>query len=115
MASFLYPPATKKLHITGAFAANGNNTLIAAPPQNSEIVVAHFYIQNTTVTPTTAKLMAGSFPFFIRLFQTQGDGLSITYPQGLEERLGSANPLILNLSGANSFNVVVGYWIDAKL
>jgi hypothetical protein len=107
-------PPSKKLHATGSFNSNGNNTLIAAPPVGSEIVISHFMLQNTTATPTTAKLLAGSFPFFQRLFQTQGDSYSIAYDDGREERLGSANALTLNLSGANAFNVVIGYWVDAK-
>lgn len=115
MAVLSYPPTTKKLHFVGAPASNGNNTLIAAPGVGTEIVVAHFYLQNATAVATTAKLLAGSFPFFQALFQTQGFVASVVYPQGLEERLGSANPLILNLSGANAFNVVIGYWIDNKL
>lgn len=68
----------------------------------------------TSATPTTAKLLAGSFPFFQRLFQAQGDTFNQVYGQGQEERLGASNALILNLSGANAFNVVIGYWIDNK-
>jgi len=61
MAVLAYPPTIKKLHYVGAPASSGNNTLIAAPGAGTEIVVAHFYLQNTTAVATTAKLMAGSF------------------------------------------------------
>jgi len=106
-----YPPS-KKLHISGSFNTNGNQTLVGAPPAGYEIVVAHWSIQNSTGTSTIAKLLAGSFPFFVQVFPTTGFQSSTVYPQGLEERCGSGNALILNLSGANAHYVTLGYWIE---
>jgi hypothetical protein len=111
----VYPP-TKKLHYAQAVAAGGNTTLIAANADPAkEIVIAHYFIQNASAVATTAKLLSGSFVFFQALFQTQGAYYDKTYPQGLEERLGTNGALVLNLSGSNSFNIVIGYWIDAKI
>ena len=115
MATIAYPPFVKKLHLAGSVGASGNNPLIPAPKDGNEIVIGHFYLQNTTAVPTVARLLAGSFQFFVRAFPALGDGYGVVYPQGLEDRLGLGNPLILNLNGANAFHVVIGYWLDTKL
>ena len=111
----LTPPLTKKLHIAAAYAASGNQVIIPAPSKDLEIVITSFYLQNASAIATTAKLITNSFTFFQRLFQTQGSDILIVNNPGMEDRLGAGQSLTLNLSGANSFNVDICYWLDTAI
>lgn len=107
-----YPP-NKQQYVAGAAAVNGSQNIITAPGQGYEIVVASIIVQNTTTNPTTVKLAAGSAVFLQALAQNQGDGIAVFCPRKMEYRLGDNNPLALILSGANSHNYNIGYWIES--
>lgn len=103
-----YPPQKQQY----AIGASTGGTLINGPGVGYEIVIASIIIQNTTVNPTTINLEAGSQPFLQALAQNQGEGISVFTPRKLEYRLGDNNPLKLILSGVNSHNYNIGYWIE---
>src|SRR5262245_26235371 len=93
---------------TGTAAANGNNTLIAAPT-TGRIVIVDIQIQNESSTATTAILNGISGNFWRFLGQFQGDGFA---RQDAYWRLDLATALVLNLSGANSHGYSVSYYIS---
>lgn len=101
------------LNVCNTCAASGDNTLISAPAAGTRIVLVSVIIQNTTTTATTAIIKDGATAFARILAQNQGDGLSVSYPMDARKRLGDAAALVLNLSGANTFNYSVDYYTEA--
>lgn len=98
------------IHATGTVSASGDNTIIAAPASNRQIVIAGLVIQNESSTSTTAILKFGSTSVMRALFATQGDGIARDMEPAWEVGLGNA--LVLNLSGANSHGYSIAYWLD---
>lgn len=107
-----YPPS-KQTYATGAAAVASTAIIpVASVPDGFEIVIGSIIIQNTTTNPTTITLKAGNSTFLQVLAQNQGDGIAIIYPRKMEPRLGNGNALLLNLSGNNSHNYNIGWWLE---
>ena len=99
------------LQLSGTVSASGDTTLIAAPASGRQIVISSIQIQNESTTATTYLLKFGSTTVYRTLLVSQGDGVTKDMEPAWE--VGSGNALVLNLSGANSSNYNVSYWIDS--
>lgn len=97
---------------TGQKAASGDNSVVAAPGANKRIVVKAIVVQNTTATATTVVLKDGATAKHTSLLQNQGDMFGRAFEFGYEWQLTANTALVVNLSGANSHNVNVEYWIE---
>lgn len=107
-----YGLATPRLtFVTGNTNTSGDQTLIAAPGANLEIVIGWIFIQNASAVATTAILKTTSVNLIRFLGQNQGD----VFAQNVNGafRLGNNNALLLNLSGGNAHNYSIGYYIDS--
>jgi hypothetical protein len=100
-----------QLAATGTGATIGDNTVIAAPGSGKQLAIHSFVIQNLTETPTTMILKFGSVQNFRFLGQTQGAHLAMVFPFMRELIGGDNQPLLLNLSGANTCGWGVLYYI----
>ena len=99
--------------ITNTIAVAGNNEVVAAPSSGQRIVVTAFHIQNETATATTMILRAGTSTNGWRyLAQTQGADLTMIFAMGHEWRLPADTGLYLWLSGANSCNYSIAYYLE---
>jgi len=97
----------------GTAAVSGNNTLLAAPGAGKRIVISAFMVQNGSATATTAILRSASTSNGWRLLgQNQGDGLAMSFANGREWRLNENEALVLNLSGANTHNYSIQWWVE---
>jgi hypothetical protein len=99
--------------VTGTKAAAGDNELIAAPAAGNRLVIVGLTVQNESAVATTVILKSGATAKRRALLQNQGDGLGLAFPAGREWRLGTAQALVLNLSGANSHGYTVDYYTEA--
>jgi hypothetical protein len=100
----------------GTAAVSGVNTIVNAPGAGFRIVVAGFVIQNESATATTMILRDGVAPAagrFRCLGQAQGDGLSKDFDPEHVWKLAENNPVVLNLSGANSCGYTIQYYTEA--
>lgn len=93
-------------------ASNGDNTIIAAPAAGNRIVVAQYSIQLEAATATTVIVKSGSTALRRALLQ-QYDSFGAQFEPGRELRLGTAEALVFNLSGANSVGYHVDYFTEA--
>jgi hypothetical protein len=98
---------------TGTAANSGDNTLIAAPSAGNRLVVHDIQLQLEAATATTMLIKSGSTTKRRFYANAIGDGLFLIYPAGKEFRLGTAEALVLNLSGANSVGYTVRYTTEA--
>ena len=89
-------------------ASSGDNTLVAAPSAGNHLVVKDLMIQNESSTETTIILKSGSTAKW-RGKLAANAALSLGFATGEEWRLGSAEALVLNLSGANSHGYSIRY------
>jgi len=106
--------AVDTITTTAATHANsGDNTVIAAPAAGNRLVIKAIVVQNESATATTILLKSGSNTKRRALLQNQGDGVAWVFGRGDEWRLGTAEALVLNLSGANSHGVTVDYLTEA--
>lgn len=99
------------LVVAGTAASSGDNTLIAAPGAGRQIVVSGLQIQNESAVSTTVIVKFGATAAIRSILTAQGTGF-IRDPEPAFE-VGNNNALVLNLSGANSHNYSVFYWIDS--
>lgn len=105
--------AVEILFDTAAISTSGDNDIIAAPGTGKRIVLSSIIVQNESSTATTALLKDGASTTFHRLLmQNQGDGLAFTFARGREWRLTENTKFVVNLSGANSVGVSVGYFVE---
>lgn len=100
-----------QLAATGSGATAGDNTIIAAPGSGKQLAIHSFVIQNLSAEPTTMILKFGSVQNFRFLAQTQGAHLAMVFPFWRELIGGDNQPLLLNLSGANSCGWGVLYYV----
>jgi hypothetical protein len=100
------------IYATGTISSSGDNTVIAAPGASTYIYVTDLTIQNESVSSTTIIVKDSAAKMRV-LGQNQGDGISKVYPVGGELKLEVNQPLVLNLSDANSVGYSVGYYIGA--
>lgn len=107
------PAIGEILMATGTAASSGDNTLIAAPAAGRRIVVHDIQIQLEAATATTMLLKSGSTTRRRFYAGAIGDGLVLFFSPGKEFRLGTAEALVLNLSGANSVGYTVRYTTEA--
>lgn len=98
---------------TGTAASSGDNTLVAAPAAGYRLVIYDLQIQNESATATTCLIKSGSTTKRRFYGGAAGDGLLLMFPPGHEMRLGAAEALVLNLSGANSHGYTVRYMTEA--
>lgn len=106
--------ATKTITVVAnTFASAGDNTIVGAPAAGNRLVVSSIVVQNESATATTILLKSGANTKRRALLQSQGDGVAWAFAPGREWRLGEAEALVLNLSGANSHGVTVDYWSEA--
>ena len=98
-------------HISGTTAAAGATQLVAAPGAGLQIVVSTFVIQNESAVATTMRLQEGAVPRWRVLAQSQGSGLAGHFVIGREWVLPADTALNLWLSGANSCNYSVSYYV----
>ncbi|MBP8291769.1 MAG: hypothetical protein KAX65_03280 [Caldilineaceae bacterium] len=98
---------------TGAAASSGDNTIVAAPAAGTRIVVHDLQLQLEAATATTILIKSGSTTKRRVYCGAAGDGILLQYEAGKEFRLGAAEALILNLSGANSVGYTVRYTTEA--
>lgn len=101
--------------VQGTAATSGDNTIIPSPGATRRLVVTAFVIQNGSATATTMILKDGvalSAGRFRVLGQNQGDGLAMVFDGQNPWRLSAGNALVLNLSGANTCNWSVQYYIE---
>lgn len=96
-----------------AFASNGDNTVLAAPGENRQYVIAGYALQNESAVATTMQLKNGGNVFHRFLGQTQGANQVVVFAKGNELKCGNNNAIVLNLSGANSCGLTVWYWSEA--
>ena len=106
--------AARVTWLAGTAAANGNNTVVAAPGAGARIVVVYAHVQNASATASTAQFTNGERGAAGARFlgRTQGAGQAFdmhAHPWRLDED----KALILNLSGANAHGYTVGYYIEA--
>ena len=100
-------------YASGTCAASGDNTLVAAPGSGYQIIVCKVFLQSLTANLTTALLKWGSDEIGGGAFNSQYGWmvLDFTTPDRLSG--GDNQPLLLNLSGANSFRYWVMYYAVA--
>lgn len=99
--------------VTSTAASSGDNTLVAAPAAGSHIVVKDIIVQNESSTDTTVILKSGSASVWrAKLLGSLAASLAMSFRTGEEWRLGSAEALVLNLSGANSHGYSVRYRVE---
>jgi len=98
-------------HISSTTAAAGQTQLVAQPGAGLQVVVNAFVIQNESAVATTMILQAGGADTWRVLAQNQGDGLAGTFEIGREWVLPANTALNLWLSGANSCNYSVAYYV----
>ena len=96
----------------GTKAANGNNTLIAAPGDGSRHVIIGYVLQNMSATATTMLLYDDTETIAGFLGQTQGANLPIMLPVGCFYAMGENTALVLNLSGANQCGYIIWYYTE---
>jgi hypothetical protein len=97
----------------GTAAISGDNTLVLAPGAGKRIVVSAFMMQNGSAVATTAILRSASTSNGWRMLgQNQGDGLAMSFANGREWRLNENEALVLNLSGANTHNYSIHWWVE---
>lgn len=95
-------------HLTGTAAASGDNQLVAAPAAGSRLVIKDLIVQNESAAETTVILRSGATAIW-RAKLAARESLVLGFAAGEEWRLGAAEALILNLSGANSHGFSVRY------
>lgn len=107
------PPAVTLTTASGTAASSGDNTLVAAPSAGNRIVVHDLQLQLEAATATTMLIKSGNTTRRRFYAGAAGDGLLLSYAPGKEFRLGAAEALVLNLSGANSVGYTVRYTTEA--
>lgn len=100
-------------YASGTCAGSGDNALIAAPGSGYQIAVSKIVLQSETGNATAALLKWGSTEIGGATFSTQYSWLVLDF--NAPDRLvgGDNQPLLLNLSGANSFRYMVIYYVVA--
>lgn len=98
--------------VTGTAASSGPNQLIVAPSAGNHLVVKDLVIQNESSTETTVILKSGTTAKW-RAKLAANASLNLSFNENEEWRLGSAEKLDLDLSGANSHGYSVRYFTEA--
>ena len=98
-------------YASGTCGTAGDNILVPAPGSGYQIAVFKIVLQSLTNTLTTALLKWGSDEIGGAVFNTQYGWVIMDF-QMPDRLVGPDNgPLILNLSGANSFRYTVFYYV----
>lgn len=104
-------PTNTYTQATGTKAASGDNELVAAPASGDRLAVKELVVQNESTTETTVILKSGSTAKW-RGKLAANASLALSFESGEEWRLGTAEALVLNLSGANSHGYSVRYFTE---
>lgn len=107
------PPTVTMTNATGTAASSGDNTIITAPAAGNRLVIHELQVQLEAATATTILIKSGSTTIRRLYAGSQGDGILLQPDPGKEIRLGAAEALVLNLSGANSVGYSVRYTTEA--
>ena len=108
-------PNNRIKYVSSTIGASGDTQLVAAPGSGRQIVISYFSLQNATGVATTAILKAGATAIFTYLGQNQQNAIWLQQSSEREIEIGDNVALNLNLSGANSNIINVGYYIDNLL
>jgi hypothetical protein len=100
-----------QLYASGTCDTSGDNTLVAAPGSGYQIVAFKVLLQNLTNNATTGLLKWGSDEIGGAMFGSQYDRLVLDFVSPDRLSGGDNQPLLLNLSGANSFRFMVMYYV----
>ena len=100
-------------YASGMTGTLGDQILVANPGSGYQIVVFKLLLQTLTGTLTTAKLKWGSDEIGGGVFNTQYSWLQMDFPAPDRLSGGDNQPLLLNLDGANNFNYLVMYYVQA--
>ena len=101
------------LFATGTAAVSGDNTIIASPSVNQEIVIVAIQIQNESVSETLAIIKFGSTAKWRFLAKEKGSGFTIPIQNGYAWHVGVNTAVVLNLNGANQFGYNIIYYTKA--
>lgn len=104
---------TVQQYTSGTCATLGDNSLVRAPGSGYQIVVCKIFLQSLTANLTTALLKWGSDEIGGGVFNTQYGWLVLDFIPPDRLSGGDNQPLLLNLSGANSFRYWVMYYVVA--
>lgn len=95
-----------------ATATSGDQTLVAAPAAGNHLVVKDLLVQNESAVETTVILKSGTTAKW-RAKLAANASLALSFADGEEWRLGTAEALVLNLSGANSHGYSIRHRTEA--
>lgn len=101
------------IFVAGTISVSGDNTILAAQGAGQCISITSLTIQNESSIATTILVKDGATTRSRFLAQSQGDGLSKDFSERRELKLTANTALIINLSGANSCNYSIGYFVGA--
>lgn len=109
IAAYLVPPTLT--FATGTAASSGDNTLIAAPGANVQIVIVGFQLQNeSAVTSVTTVLKFGATAKYRALLAA--GAFAPSYGK-VSWKVGDNTALVLNLSAAVSTGYTIWYYTEA--
>jgi hypothetical protein len=94
---------------TGTISSSGDNTIISAPGAEISIYITHLILQNESSSSTTI-ILKDSANRLRCIAPFQGDGIAINFSEKRDFKLAVNQPLILNLSAANSCGYSIGYY-----
>lgn len=107
-----------KNYYSGTFSTSGDNTIIASPGASSYISIKWLHIGNESTTETTAIIKSGAtierFRCVLTSKSSTGSFRQITFPESSPLNLDPNQALIINLNGANSVGVSLGYTIKPQ-
>lgn len=98
--------------LSGILSTNGDNMLVAGPPNGERIVVAEIFLQLLAASATTVIVKHDTTAERRIVLATQYQMVSFVFPFGKEIRLDDNAMLILNLSGDNQVYYLVRYRVE---
>lgn len=90
-------------------SSSGDNTILTAPSSGREYKLRFMQVQNASGVDTTALIKFGSTTVLSVVMPSKGDGEVLPVEDEMSARVGGANALVVNLSGANATWVTVWY------
>lgn len=99
-------------HISNTVAAAGSTNIVGAPGLNRRIVVTSFVVQNESQAATVIILEDGGQERWRCYAAGPGNGLAMNFPANHPWMLRANQPLVINLSGANTCGYSIQYRIE---
>ena len=100
-----------KYYICTTVSTSGDNTVIAAPGASNRISVAWFSLVNESASDTTVIVKSGSTDRFRYALPQKGSSVEMSFPAHLPLEMAVNQPLVVNLSAANSIGLNIAYFI----